>query len=102
VYQLDNRGSGFRGTAFQAPIHGKLGDIEVADQVLGARWLGSQGFVDPARLGVWGWSYGGYMALMLMFKAPEVFRAAVAGAPVTDWSLYDTHYTERYLERPAG
>jgi dipeptidyl-peptidase-4 len=100
VFQLDNRGSGFRGTAFQAPIHGKLGDIEVADQVLGARWLGSQGFVDPARLGVWGWSYGGYMTLMLMFKAPEVFRAAVAGAPVTDWSLYDTHYTERYLERP--
>jgi dipeptidyl-peptidase-4 len=100
VFQLDNRGSGFRGTAFQAPIHGKLGEIEVADQVLGARWLGSQSFIDPARLGVWGWSYGGYMTLMLMFKAPEVFRAGVAGAPVTDWSLYDTHYTERYLDRP--
>jgi dipeptidyl-peptidase-4 len=100
VLQLDNRGSAFRGTAFQAPIHDKLGDVEVADQVQGARWLGSQGFVDPARIGVWGWSYGGYMTLMLMFKAPDVFRAGVAGAPVTDWALYDTHYTERYLDRP--
>jgi dipeptidyl-peptidase 4 len=100
VFQLDNRGSAFRGTAFQAPIHDKLGEVEVADQVLGARWLGSQPFVDPSRVGVWGWSYGGYMTLMLMFKAPEVFRAGVAGAPVTDWALYDTHYTERYLDQP--
>jgi dipeptidyl-peptidase-4 len=100
VFQLDNRGSAFRGTAFQAPIHNKLGEVEVADQVLGARWLGSQPFVDSSRIGVWGWSYGGYMTLMLMFKAPEVFRAGIAGAPVTDWVLYDTHYTERYLDRP--
>jgi dipeptidyl-peptidase-4 len=100
VFQLDNRGSAFRSTAFQAPIHDKLGDVEVADQVQGAHWLGSQSFVDPARIGVWGWSYGGYMTLMLMFKASDVFRAGVAGAPVTDWSLYDTHYTERYLDRP--
>jgi len=100
VFQLDNRGSAFRGTAFQAPIHGRLGEIEVADQVQGARWLASQSFIDPARIGVWGWSYGGYMTLMLMCKAPEVFSAGVAGAPVTDWMLYDTHYTERYLGRP--
>jgi dipeptidyl-peptidase 4 len=100
VFQLDNRGTASRGTAFQAPIHDKLGDVEVADQVQGARWLGSQAYVDPARIGVWGWSYGGYMTLMLMFKAPEIFRAGVAGAPVTDWGLYDTHYTERYLDRP--
>ena len=100
VFQLDNRGSAFRGTAFQSPIRGKLGEVEVADQVQGARWLGSRPFVDPRRLGVWGWSYGGYMTLMLMFKAPEVFRAGVSGAPVTDWTLYDTHYTERYLDRP--
>jgi dipeptidyl-peptidase-4 len=100
VFQLDNRGTAFRGTAFQAPIHDRLGEVEVADQVLGAHWLAAQGYVDPARIGVWGWSYGGYMALMLMFKAPEVFRAGVAGAPVTDWTLYDTHYTERYLDRP--
>jgi dipeptidyl-peptidase-4 len=100
VFQLDNRGSAFRGSAFQAPIHDKLGDVEVADQVLGARWLGSQSFVDPARIGVWGWSYGGYMTLMLMFKAADIFRVGVSGAPVTDWTLYDTHYTERYLDRP--
>ena len=97
VFQLDNRGSAFRGAAFQAPIHGRLGEVEVEDQVQGAKWLASQSFVDPARFGVWGWSYGGYLTLMMMFKAPEIFRAGVSGAPVTDWSLYDTHYTERYL-----
>jgi dipeptidyl-peptidase 4 len=100
VFQLDNRGGANRGATFQSPIHQQLGKIEVEDQVQGARWLAAQQFVDPARLGVWGWSYGGYMTLMLMFKAPEVFRAGVAGAPVTDWRLYDTHYTERYLGRP--
>jgi dipeptidyl-peptidase 4 len=101
VFQLDNRGSAFRGTAFQSPIHGRLGEVEVADQLQGARWLGSQSYIDSSRIGVWGWSYGGYMTLMLMFKAPKVFRAGVSGAPVTDWMLYDTHYTERYLERPT-
>ncbi len=101
VFQLDNRGTAFRGTEFQAPIHGKLGEVEVSDQVQGARWLAAQTYVDPTRIGVWGWSYGGYMALMMMFKAPEIFRAGVSGAPVTDWSLYDTHYTERYLELPG-
>jgi dipeptidyl-peptidase 4 len=99
VFTLDNRGSAFRGTAFQAPIHRKMGDVEVKDQVQGAHWLGSQSFVDPQRIGVWGWSYGGYMTLNLMFKAPDVFRAGVSGAPVTDFALYDTHYTERYLDR---
>jgi dipeptidyl-peptidase 4 len=100
VFMLDNRGTAFRGTAFQAPIHRRMGDVEVADQVQGARWLGSQSYVDPTRMGVWGWSYGGYMTLNLMFKAPDVFRAGVSGAPVTDFALYDTHYTERYLDRP--
>jgi dipeptidyl-peptidase-4 len=97
---LDNRGTAFRGRAFQSPIHGKLGEIEVADQLVGARWLGSQAFVDPKRIGVWGWSYGGYMTLMLMFKAPELFAAGISGAPVSDWRLYDTHYTERFLGKP--
>jgi dipeptidyl-peptidase 4 len=100
VFQLDNRGSAFRGTAFESPIRGKLGDVEVTDQVSGARWLAAQSFVDPQRIGVWGWSYGGYMTLLMMFKAPEIFRAGVSGAPVTDWRLYDTHYTERYLGKP--
>jgi dipeptidyl-peptidase-4 len=100
VFQLDNRGSGFRGRDFSAPIYQKLGEVEVADQVAGTRWLAAQSFVDPARIGVWGWSYGGYLTLMLMFKAPDLYRAGVSGAPVTDWSLYDTHYTERYLGKP--
>ncbi len=100
VFTLDNRGSAHRGTAFQNPIHDRMGVIEVADQVQGARWLGAQSFVDPKRIGVWGWSYGGYMTLNLMFKASDVYRAGVSGAPVTDFALYDTHYTERYLDRP--
>ena len=100
VFVLDNRGSAGRGMAFQTPIHRKMGEVEVTDQVQGARWLGLQSFVDSARIGVWGWSYGGYMTLNLMFKAPDVFRAGVSGAPVTDFALYDTHYTERYLDRP--
>ena len=100
VFQLDNRGSAFRGTAFQSPIRDKLGEVEVADQIQGTLWLASLSYIDPARIGVWGWSYGGYMTMMLMFKAPEMFRAGIAGAPVTDWTLYDSHYTERYLGRP--
>ena len=100
VLELDNRGSAFRGTAFQAPLSGRLGGVEVDDQVLGARWLGAQSGIDAQRIGVWGWSYGGYLTLMLMFRAPDVFRAGVSGAPVTDYALYDTHYTERYLGRP--
>jgi dipeptidyl-peptidase-4 len=100
VFQLDNRGTAFRGVEFQSPIHGRLGEVEVADQVQGAKWLAAQPYVDASRIGVWGWSYGGYMTLMLMFKAPDVFRAGVSGAPVTDWALYDTHYTERFLDRP--
>jgi dipeptidyl-peptidase-4 len=101
VFQLDNRGTAHRGTRFQAAIHGKLGDIETTDQIEGARFLSSLTYVDPKRIGVWGWSYGGYLALMLMFKAHDVFRAGVSGAPVTDWTLYDTHYTERYLGQPT-
>jgi dipeptidyl-peptidase-4 len=100
VFQLDNRGSGFRGAAFQSPIRRKLGDVEVTDQLQGARWLAAQSFVDPAHLGVWGWSYGGYMTLMLLAKGSELIAAGAAVAPVTDWHLYDTCYTERYLQRP--
>ena len=102
VFQLDNRGSAFRGNAFQSVIRDHLSVAEVADQVQGARWLGAQPYVDSSRIGVWGWSYGGYMTLMLMFRAPEVFKAGISGAPVTDWRLYDTHYTERYLDTPQN
>jgi dipeptidyl-peptidase-4 len=102
VLELDNRGSGNRSPAFEAPIHGRLGDVEVRDQLRGVEFLRSLDWVDPTRIGVFGHSYGGYMALMCLLKAPEAFRAAVSVAPVTDWALYDTHYTERYLGTPAA
>jgi dipeptidyl-peptidase-4 len=102
VFQLDNRGSGSRGTAFEAALHRRMGTVEVEDQVRGVEYLRSLPFVDPARIGVWGWSYGGYMALMSMVRAPDHFAAGVSGAPVTDWRLYDTHYTERYMGVPEA
>jgi len=100
VFSIDNRGSNYRGKAFEDPIYRKMGDIEVADQVSGVKFLRSFDFVDPKRVGVYGHSYGGYMALMTMFKAGDYFAAGVSGAPVTDWRLYDTHYTERYMGDP--
>ena len=100
VFSIDNRGSNFRGKAFEDSIYRKMGDIEVQDQVAGVEFLRSFDFVDPARVGVYGHSYGGYMTLMTMFKASDYFAAGVSGAPVTDWRLYDTHYTERYMGNP--
>lgn len=100
LFALDNRGSANRGKRFESPIYGQLGEYEVADQLVGADFLSTVPWVDPARIGVFGHSYGGYMTLMLLMRAPEVFRAGVSVAPVTDWHLYDTHYTERYLGHP--
>ena len=100
VFSVDNRGSNYRGKAFEEPIFHKMGDIEVQDQMAGVEFLRTFDYVDPSRVGVYGHSYGGYMALMTMFKAPEHFAAGVSGAPVTDWRLYDTHYTERYMGDP--
>jgi dipeptidyl-peptidase-4 len=101
VFTLDNRGSAGRGMAFEAALKGDMGRVEVEDQVDGVRWLVAQGLADRNRVGVYGWSYGGYMALMCLARAPETFAAAVAGAPVTHWDGYDTHYTERYMGLPA-
>ena len=100
VFVLDNRGSARRGLAFEGALRWNMGDVEVRDQVDGARWLIDQGLADPERVGVYGWSYGGFMAAMCLGRAPEVFKAAVAGAPVTHWDGYDTHYTERYMGTP--
>jgi len=100
VFSLDNRGTSYRGTAFDAPIYRALGGAEVADQLAGVAWLKAQPFVDPARVAVMGWSYGGYMTLKLLEAAPGTFAAGVAVAPVTKWELYDTAYTERYLGDP--
>ncbi len=74
-----------------------MGSVEVDDQVCGVNWLVAKGLADPARVGIYGWSYGGYMSAMALAKAPDVFKAAVSGAPVTSWDGYDTHYTERYM-----
>ncbi|WP_334016053.1 S9 family peptidase [Alteromonas sp. S167] len=100
VFTLDNRGSNYRGKGFEDPIYKKMGFIEVDDQVAGVEFLRTLPFVDAARIGVHGHSYGGYMTLMTMFKAGDYFAAGVSGAPVTDWRLYDTHYTERYMGNP--
>jgi dipeptidyl-peptidase 4 len=100
VFILDNRGSARRGLAFEGKVKHRMGSIEVDDQVDGVGWLVSQGLADPARVGVCGWSYGGYMSAMCLAKAPDTFRVAVAGAPVTHWDGYDTHYTERYMGLP--
>ncbi len=101
VFVLDNRGSPRRGLAFEGAIRHNLGDFELKDQIDGVNWLVAQGLTDPKRVGVYGWSYGGYMALMCLCCAPDTFQAAVAGAPVTAWDGYDTHYTERYMGLPA-
>lgn len=100
-FQIDNRGSYNRGKAFEDQIYHAMGSVEVADQLAGADYLKSLPFVDPAKIAIYGWSYGGYMSLKMLEKTPGVYAAAVSGAPVTDWQLYDTHYTERYLGDPA-
>ena len=102
VFKLDNRGSARRGLAFEAPIKHNMGDVEVADQVDGVRWLVEQGLADPDRVGIYGWSYGGYMAAMCLARAADTFQVAVAGAPVTHWDGYDTCYTERYMGLPQS
>ncbi|MCY0987857.1 DPP IV N-terminal domain-containing protein [Nannocystis sp. ILAH1] len=101
VIKIDNRGSARRGLAFEGAIHRDLGRVELEDQVDGVRHFTNLGLVDPARVGIYGWSYGGYLSAMAMVRHPDVFRLAVAGAPVTHWDGYDTHYTERYMGTPA-
>lgn len=100
VFTVDNRGSDNRGKAFEDPLYRAMGDIEVRDQEEGVRFLHQYSWIDKEKIGVHGHSYGGYMTLMTIFKSPTLFKAGVAGAPVTDWRLYDTHYTERYMGNP--
>jgi dipeptidyl-peptidase-4 len=102
IFTLDNRGSARRGLAFEGAIKNNMGDLEVQDQVDGVRWLVEQGLTDPDRVGITGWSYGGYMSAMALARAPETFQVAVAGAPVTNYDGYDTHYTERYMGTPQS
>ncbi|MCG6117935.1 MAG: S9 family peptidase [Aquimonas sp.] len=100
VFSLDNRGTPRRGAAFGGALYGRQGTVEVDDQRLGVDFLRGLGWVDPERIGVHGWSNGGYMSLMLLARAGELYACGIAGAPVTDWLLYDTHYTERYMDLP--
>ena len=102
VFRLDNRGSGNRGRAFEEPIHRQLGTVEVADQLAGLAWLKGQPWVASDRIVANGWSYGGYMVLRLLEEAPGAFAGGISGAPVTQWDLYDTAYTERYLGDPRS
>ena len=102
VFSLDNRGTPRRGRDFGGALYGAQGTVEVADQLKGVAWLKAQPWVDGSRIGVQGWSNGGYMTLMLLAKASDQYACGVAGAPVTDWGLYDTHYTERYMNLPAA
>jgi dipeptidyl-peptidase-4 len=102
VFTVDNRGTPRRGAAFGGALYGKQGTVEVDDQRKGVEWLRAQPWVDGERIGVHGWSNGGYMALLLLGKAADDYACGVAGAPVTDWALYDTHYTERYMDLPAA
>ncbi len=101
VFQLDNRGSAGRGPAFEAPIYLRAGEVELEDQLAGASMLASLPFVDPSRIGIYGHSYGGFMAALAMLKAPGRFKVGVAGSPVTSWAFYDTGYTERHMGTPA-
>ena len=101
VFRIDNRGMANRGREFEDVIYRQMGLPEVRDVLLGVDWLKQQAFIDGDRVAIQGWSYGGYMTLMTILQAPEgTFAAAVAGAPVTDWALYDTFYTERYMDTP--
>lgn len=97
---VDNRGTGGRGADFEKCIYQKLGQLEAADQVEAALWLGRQPWVDKERIAIWGWSFGGFNTLMSMSEGREVFRAGIAIAPPTSWKFYDTVYTERFMRTP--
>ncbi|MEQ7872826.1 DPP IV N-terminal domain-containing protein [Sphingomonas sp. ASV193] len=99
-FEIDNRGSANRGVAFEKPIYHAMGSVEVADQKAGADFVKTLPFVDPSRVAIYGWSYGGYMTLKMLETNPGTYAAGIAGAPVTRWELYDTAYTERYMGDP--
>jgi dipeptidyl-peptidase-4 len=100
LFRLDNRGTSNRGLKFEAPIYKNMGRPEVSDQLVGERYLASLPFVDPGRVGVMGWSYGGFMTIRLLTTPDSPFKAGAAGGPPSDWRFYDTHYTERYMGDP--
>ncbi len=100
IVSVDGRGTGERGKAFRSIVYRQLGTWEVHDQIEAAKYMGTLPYVDTTRIGIWGWSYGGYMAALTILKGADVFKCAVAVAPVTSWKFYDTIYTERYMGLP--
>ncbi|MCK9407997.1 MAG: alpha/beta fold hydrolase [Bacteroidetes bacterium] len=102
IFMVDNRGTGARGVAFKKIIYKKLGKWELNDQIEGAKYLASLSFVDKNRIGIWGWSYGGYMSSMAILVGSDYFRSAIAVAPVTHWKFYDTIYSERFMGTPEN
>lgn len=102
IFTVDGRGSANRGQAFESAIHRRVGDVEIEDQLAGVEYLKAQTFVDPARIGVFGWSYGGFMTTSLMTRpeSKDVFKCGIAGGPVIDWKMYEIMYTERYMDTP--
>ncbi|MEI6554045.1 MAG: S9 family peptidase [Paludibacter sp.] len=97
---VDGRGTAARGVEFRKCTYQQLGILETKDQVEAAKYLSQQSFIDKDRIGIWGWSYGGFMTLMSMTTGEKVFKAGIAVAPVTDWRFYDSSYTERFMRRP--
>ena len=100
VVSIDNRGTGGRGSEFKKCTYKELGKLETIDQIQGAKYLSSLSYVDEKRIGIWGWSYGGYMSSLCILKGSQYFSTAIAVAPVTNWRFYDTIYTERYMQTP--
>ncbi|MBL7683460.1 MAG: S9 family peptidase [Flavipsychrobacter sp.] len=100
VFCADGTGTGYRGEAFKKKTYLQLGKYESDDQIAIAKWLGSQTYVDKSRIGIWGWSYGGFMSSTCVFKSQDVFKMGIAVAPVSNWRYYDNIYTERYMRTP--
>lgn len=100
IASVDNRGTGARGQEFKKMTYLQLGKYETADQIEAAKYFAAQPYVDPSRIGIWGWSYGGYMSTLCITKGADVFKMAIAVAPVTNWRYYDNIYTERFMRKP--
>ncbi len=100
IVSVDNRGTGARGEEFKKMTYQQLGKYETIDQIEAAKWLAKKPYIDEDRIGIWGWSYGGYMSSLCLFKGNDVFKTAIAVAPVTNWKWYDTIYTERFMRTP--
>lgn len=100
IFLMDNRGSAYRGLEFEQAIFRNLGKVEIEDQVFGAEYLKSLPYIDEERMGIHGWSYGGFMAVSMMLRTPGLYKAGIAGGPVIDWSYYEVMYTERYMDTP--